>query len=144
MTVELRVVAVEVVRPLRHAVLRPGMALAESVYPADELDGTLHVAVCEGDAVIGTATVFPEPYDLRPAWRLRGMAVAEGRRGEGIGSRLLAEVLEQVRLRGADLLWCNARTEALAFYTRHGFTVVGEEFLAAHGVPHYLAVRPLT
>ncbi len=140
---EIRLVDVEVVRPLRHTVLRPGATWDESVYPVDHLDDTLHLAVYDGDAVIGTATVFAEAQEERPGWRLRGMAVAEGRRGEGIGSQLLSEVLDQVQSRGADLLWCNARTEALSFYTRHGFTIVGEEFLAAHGVPHYLALLPL-
>jgi GNAT superfamily N-acetyltransferase len=140
---EIRLVEAEVVRPLRHAVLRPGATWDESVYPVDHLDDTLHLAVYDGDAVIGTATVFAEPHDGRPAWRLRGMAVADENRGQGVGSRLLAEVVEQVRRQGAGLLWCNARTAALPFYTRHGFTIVGEEFLAAHGVPHYLALLPL-
>jgi predicted GNAT family N-acyltransferase len=143
MSWEVNPVEVGVVRPLRHAVLRPGAPWSDSFYPADDLDDTLHLAVRDGEVVIGVATVFPEAYDGHPAWRLRGMAVVEGRRGEGVGSRLLAEVLSQVRSRGADLLWCNARTVALSFYSTHGFTIVGEEFLAAHGVPHYLAMLPL-
>jgi predicted GNAT family N-acyltransferase len=57
---------------------------------------------------------------------------------------LLAEVLGQVREHEGDLLWCNARTVALPFYTDHGFTIVGDEFLAAHGVPHFLAILHLT
>ena len=58
----------------------------------------------------------------------------------GVGSTLLSEVLRLVREDGGDLLWCNARTVALRFYTSHGFTVVGDEFVVAHGVPHYRAV----
>ncbi len=140
MTIEIRRVDPDVVRPLRHAVLRPGADTEESVYPADALADTVHLAVYEGNDVVGTATLFPEPYEGRPAWRLRGMAVAESHRGSGVGSQLLAEVVHLVRANQGDLLWCNARTVALLFYTGHGFSVVGEEFLAAHGVPHYLAV----
>ncbi len=110
------------------------------MYPADDLPDTVHLAAMDGAVVVGTATVFPEAQEERPAWRLRGMAVTEGRRGEGIGSRLLAEVLDQAQSRGADLLWCNARTVALSFYTGHGFTIVGDEFLAGSGVPHYRAL----
>jgi predicted GNAT family N-acyltransferase len=115
----------------------------ESVYPVDDLLGTVHLAAFDAEVVVGTATVFPEPHDGRPAWRLRGMAVAEARRGSGVGSLVLTEVLRQVREHGGALLWCNARTVALPFYTGHGFTIVGDEFFTAHGVPHYLATLKL-
>jgi GNAT superfamily N-acetyltransferase len=141
--VELRRVPVDVVRPLRHAILRAGYPESESVYPADDLGDTIHLAAFDGDEVVGTATLFPEPYEGRPAWRLRGMAVADGWRGRGIGSLLLEEVVGHVRESGGNLLWCNARTAALPFYLGHGFTTVGEEFLVAHGVPHHLAVLDL-
>ena len=140
MTVEVRRVDAVTVRPLRHSVLRPGGDQAESVYPADDLADTVHLAAIDHDVVVGTATVFPSPYEGRPAWRLRGMAVDERLRGQGVGSILLREVLDHVRSGESDLLWCNARTVALSFYTGHGFTVVGEEFLVAHGVPHYRAL----
>ena len=72
------------------------------------------------------------------------MAVQDGYRGQGIGTVLLAEVLAHVRGSGSDLLWCNARTAALAFYEGHGFAIVGDEFLAGGGVPHFRAVRHLS
>ncbi|MCZ3389675.1 MAG: GNAT family N-acetyltransferase [Actinomycetia bacterium] len=144
MTVEIRHVAADAVRPLRHAVLRQGAPLAESVYPVDDLPDTVHLGALDDGAVIGTATFFPEPYEGRAAWRLRGMAVAEERRGAGVGSLMLDEAVAEVRQNEADLLWCNARTVALPFYSRRGFTIVGEEFLVAHGVPHYLAVLKMT
>lgn len=143
MTVEVRGVAPDVVRPLRHSVLRQGAPLAESFYPADDLPDTVHLAALDDGEVIGAVTFFPELYEGRPAWRLRGMAVSKARRGSGIGSMLLAEVLNQLHGNRADLLWCNARTVALSFYTGHGFTIVGEEFVVAQGIPHYVAVLQL-
>lgn len=140
MTVQVRRVGADVVRPLRQAVLRPGSDPAESVYPQDDDAATVHIAALDGEVVVGTATMFPEEYDGRPAWRLRGMAVAEERRGSGIGSVLFAALLTTVQRQGCDLLWCNARTVALTFYRGHGFDVVGDEFLVASGVPHYVAV----
>lgn len=143
MTIEVRRVDASVVRPLRHSVLRAGEDPSESVYRADELPDTVHLAALHGDVIVGTATVFPEPCGEHPAWRLRGMAVDERTRGAGIGSTLLHEVLVHVRGCGAGLIWCNARTVAVPFYTGHGFTVVGGEFLVGSGVPHYLALREL-
>jgi predicted GNAT family N-acyltransferase len=131
------------VRPLRHEVLRFGLPVEESVYEQDDLPETVHLAASGGAEIVGVATVFPEAYEGRAAWRLRGMAVAEPVRGSGVGSALLAEVVEVVRRHDGGLLWCNARSAALPFYLAHGFTVVGEEFLAAHGIPHRVALLDL-
>jgi predicted GNAT family N-acyltransferase len=42
---------------------------------------------------------------------------------------------------GATRLWCNARTPAVGFYERHGWTTVGEEFDVPPIGPHYRMVR---
>jgi predicted GNAT family N-acyltransferase len=132
------------VRPLRHAVLRgPQRPLCESVYPVDDDAATVHLGAFVAEQLVGCATVFPEPLDGEPAWRLRGMAVHPARRSQGVGSRLLTECLRTVQDQRGRLLWCNARTQALSFYRGHGFTVAGEEFLTAGGVPHYLALLRL-
>jgi GNAT superfamily N-acetyltransferase len=57
------------------------------------------------------------------------MATEEGFRGKGIGSRLLEAVEEYVGRSGkTKLMWCNGRVGAVAFYRRHGWQVVSEEF----------------
>ena len=141
--VEVRLTDAPAVRPLRQKMLRAGRPVSESVYPYDDLPEALHVAAYAGDVVVGCATVYPEPYEGRPAYRLRGMAVEHEHQGSGVGSQVMTRVIDELRARGVALLWCNARTVALPFYRRHGFTPVGEEFLAAHDIPHYVAVRPL-
>lgn len=141
-----RVVAVDAdqVRPLRHAVLRAGRPLEESVYPEDELPDTLHLAALADDgSVRACGTFFPEPYQGRAAWRLRGMASDPRVRGKGFAGALLAVALDRLRRGGVTVVWCNARTSALPFYRRFGFAAVGEEFEVV-GVPHYVAVLSLT
>jgi predicted GNAT family N-acyltransferase len=142
----MRVVQVDAatVRPLRHAVLRAGRPAAESVYPQDDLADTVHLAAVDPDGtVVACGTFFPEALGGEPAWRLRGMATASGVRRQGHAGSLLAEALRLLDGRGVTTLWCNARTAALPFYRRWGFTVLGEEFESA-GVPHYRAVLSLT
>lgn len=131
----IRRVPVEQVRPLRHAVLRAGRPYADSEYPQDAT--AVHVAAVDGSgAVVGCATVFPEPYGDDPgAWRLRGMAVADGLRGTGVGTLVLAEAEAAARSAGARLMWCNARMTAVPFYAGRGWRGEGEEFLA-EGLPH--------
>jgi GNAT superfamily N-acetyltransferase len=140
-----RVAAVpaEAVRPLRQAVLRPHQSVAEQVYPGDALPGAAHFAAYgdEGAEPIGIASISPEPHPHAPRpgdWRIRGMATAPDARGLGLGADLLAACLSHARARNAARIWCNARSPAVGFYEREGFTIEGEEFdLPAIG-PHFL------
>jgi predicted GNAT family N-acyltransferase len=136
----IRRVAVDVIRPLRRAVLRPGLPLEESVYAEDDRTTTVHLAAYADDGtVIGCVTIFPEPYDdVADAWRLRGMATAPDVRGTGVGAGLLDAAVDAATDAGAPMLWCNAREPAEGFYARHGFVAVGELFDVPVIGPHRL------
>lgn len=130
-------VAADVVRPLRAAVLRPGLPSAASVYPEDDDPATTHLAALDpAGTVVGCATFFPEPLDGVPGWRLRGMATHPAVRGSGVGTALLSAGLAAAAAGGVGLVWCKARTAAAGFYLRFGFVVRGEEFVGALGLPH--------
>jgi GNAT superfamily N-acetyltransferase len=144
--VRVEAVAAEAVRPLRRAVLRPHQTLAELAYPGDEDPAALHLAAVSRDGpIVGVATIAPEahPRDPRPHdWRIRGMATAPAERTRGIGSALLARCLEHARERGAERVWCNARTGAVRFYAAAGFEAEGAEFeIAAIGPHRVMSVR---
>lgn len=134
MTLAIRLVPPDVIRPLSHRVLRPGQPAAAATYAEDHLPDTVHVAAFDDDGqVVSCGTFFPEPYpgepfEGLPAWRLRGMATDEALRGQGIGAEVLRRGTAEVKARGAVLLWCNARKEAVDFYRRHAFEVIGEPF----------------
>jgi GNAT superfamily N-acetyltransferase len=119
---------------LRQQVLRPHQTFEELRLAGDPHPDAGHFAVRIRDGeVVGTAVVWPErppwPSDESVrAWRLRGMATAEGWRGRGVGSSVLAAVLDHVAARGGGLLWCNARVPAVAFYERAGFRTRGEQW----------------
>jgi len=137
-------VGIDVVLPLRAAVLRAGLPVDTARYEQDLLATTVHLAAVDRTgAVVGCASWSPEPYQGRPGWRLRGMATAESTRGQGVGAQLLAAGLDLGRARGAEVAWCNARTAALGFYRRYGFVAVGDEFDVEHAGPHYRMWRGL-
>jgi predicted GNAT family N-acyltransferase len=146
-----RVVAVPatVVRPLRQSVLRPHQSLAEQVYPGDALPGAAHFAAYDAGALIGVASIAPEPHPHAPApgdWRIRGMATEPATRGRGAGALLLDACLTHARAEGAARVWCNARSPVRGFYERAGFAVEGDEFTLPGIGPHLLmtlGVRPL-
>ena len=63
------------------------------------------------------------------------MAVLEDYRGNGIGSRLLASVIEQAKHAGHKQVFLHAQVSVIEFYQRHGFTAVGDVFIDA-GIGH--------
>jgi GNAT superfamily N-acetyltransferase len=144
-------VSIADVLALRAEVLRPGLPLDASSYAEDDNDDTQHLAVRLPDGrVVGCATYFADPWptDEPPvngtAWRLRGMATAPEVRGTGIGGQLLQRGIDVAGEHGARLLWCNARTVALGFYSRYAFQIDPEGFPSGPmNIPHHRAWRPV-
>lgn len=133
------------VYPLRHRVLRPHQTLADCAWAQDTDPDTVHFAAVLDSQIIGIASIAICPRDGDPpnTWRLRGMATAPELQGQGIGAKVLAKCFEHAKSRGGASIWCNARTSALAFYRRHGFETVGDEFETPGIGPHFVMVRPL-
>jgi amino-acid N-acetyltransferase len=73
----------------------------------------------DGDTIVGCAAV--EVYGS--AGLLRSVAVAGGRRGEGLGRRLTAAALDLARERGVQRIYL-LTTTAGDFFPRFGFTPI--------------------
>lgn len=134
-------VAADRIRSLRLEVLRPGMPAESAHFDGDAADTTLHLAALVGTQVVACASYMRTPFAGEPAYQLRGMATHPSWRGERLGSRLLdyAEALlrdDPIRLR-----WCNARTSAIGFYVKQGWTVVSDEFDIPTAGPHRRMIR---
>ncbi|GAA0211774.1 hypothetical protein GCM10009123_18760 [Kangiella japonica] len=112
-------------------------------YPEDDFDGVFHLVAENDNTIVGIGSFYPEEcvgIDSAASYRLRGMATVSSIRGQGIGRNLLEEGIRQCRLRGAELLWCNARTSAVPFYRKLNFDIKGEEFMIDSIGPHFLMV----
>jgi GNAT superfamily N-acetyltransferase len=130
--VVVELVDAHVVRPLRHAVLRPGWPSEESAYADDDDLRGGHVALrCAGD-VVAVGTVLSEPPPWEPervdGWRVRGMATRPDARRRGFGALVLDALIDHVAVHGGGLVWCNARVAARALYIRAGFVTRGRVF----------------
>ena len=141
MSKKIRVVDVEEVYPIRSQVLRPSQPIESCYYSEDSKSGVFHLLAEKGGEAVGIASFYPESHpefnDVN-SWRLRGMATIPEVRGLGLGKALLEEGLKQCEKRGANVLWCNARTSALAFYRKLNFDIKGEEFMIKNIGPHFL------
>lgn len=143
--------------PLRMSVLRPGRPEVECEFPGDDDELTFHAAAELDGRIVSIASMYLEPrpvdapggaapgpeHAAGTAWRLRGMATEPGLRRSGAGRAALDACEAHVRANGGTLMWCNARTEAVGFYERLGWTVLGEEFEIPTVGPHFVMERPL-
>ena len=135
--------------PLRRLVLRDNDPARSVVFDGDDEPGTFHLGVVDdAGEIVATSTWLSRPTDHAPgapSVQLRGMATAPERHGSGVGGLLFDTAVELCAQRGYTVLWANARDTALAFYERHGCTVVGAGFVdATTGLAHHVVVRRLT
>ncbi len=147
---EISEVGVHRVRPLRTKVLRPWFDDDQGLeYDGDDEEGGHHFAAIDsGDGrIVGVVSYLLEPLAVEGESadiRLRGMAVAEELRGQGVGSHLLSVTLSKVALyHPGGRVWAAARISVTEFYARHGFEPVGPRFEMPSVGPHQRMVRAL-
>jgi predicted GNAT family N-acyltransferase len=115
--------------PIRHAVF-----VEEQHVPAEsEIDAwdprCVHALACDAaGTAVGTGRLLPDGHIGR-------MAVLREARHLGVGSALLIALMDEARRRGHANAVLSAQTHAIAFYRRHGYTVVSGEYLDC-GIPH--------
>jgi len=124
---------------LREAILRAPLGLA--LTPQEQADdaGRRHFCALSGGVVVGSVSF--EPLDAKTA-QLRQMAVAAGRRHQGIAARLLSHGEVWAYENGYRLIVLHARLGADGFYARFGYRTQGEPF-DEHTVPHILMTKRL-
>jgi len=142
--IQIREARVEEIIDLRWRTLRTGLPREMASFPGDHEPTTHHFAAIDGNDIIGCASFMQSPWENKPAWQLRGMAVSEGLRGAGIGTRMLEYAEQILACEGfSRQLWCNARTPAAKFYERLGWQKCGEVFLIEHAGPHFKMTKML-
>jgi GNAT superfamily N-acetyltransferase len=144
MDIEIRLTSIDEIVELRWKILRTGLPRESASFPGDELSTTLHIGAFDADLCVGCASFMQNEWDGAPAWQLRGMAVEESYRSQGIGREILVFADEQIRQRGySSQLWCNARTPAVRFYQTVGWQTTGDEFVIPTAGPHFKMHRVL-
>lgn len=130
--------------PLRSVVLRKNLPESQCVFPTD--DQGFHLGYFKDDELIVVATFFEEEYPElgTGGYRLRGMATAQQYAGQGYGAAVIKFAIHELQRRGAAYIWCNARSSAMGFYAKLGFTIRSEEFEVPGIGPHFNMSLQLT
>ena len=144
--VEINKVDAEKIRPLRHSELRKGQDFSTTAYLRDYEEDTFHMACIVEEKIVTCATFYPEKsikIKSNNAYRLRGMATDANFQRKGYASELMKESFKELKKRGCDILWCNARLVAVDFYKSIGFKIAGDLFDIAGIGPHYYMYKKI-
>ena len=79
-----------------------------------------HEGVHYGLFVGGTLTSVISLFFDGERAQFRKLATLQTEQGKGYGSQLLRHAIQEVKAKGAKLLWCNARMGKTDFYHRFG------------------------
>lgn len=126
--------------------MRPLRDLLDQRNPEDDLPTTFHIGTFIDKNLVGIASFSLEPHPhlkFQMAYRLRGMATEQSLKGSGIGRRTLEYGIEELKKRGCDLLWCNAREVAFGFYQKLKFSFLGEIFDIPTIGPHKVMYKQI-
>jgi N-acetylglutamate synthase-like GNAT family acetyltransferase len=88
---------------------------------ADDFAGT-HFGLYLNHELTGVVSLFADGDTAQ----FRKMAILHHQQRRGLGNTLLQHLIAYCKKQGIKTLWCNARTSAIAFYTKNGFTSIGE------------------
>lgn len=126
-------------------VLRNSVFIEEQGVPAelewDEFDvESVHWLFIQAESGQPVATArllsYQEACQARPVAKIGRVAVSQTCRGQGIGEKLMRELLAYAKAEGFQQAILDAQTRAVPFYERLGFIKEGFEFMEA-GIPHY-------
>ena len=119
---------------LRDDVLRRPLGLSLADEDLTKESRHLHFGLFDGSTDL-LACVVAVPLSPTEA-RIRQMAVSPLQQGRGLGRRLMDELERDLHGRGFRRFVLNARTPAVGFYEKLGYTIVGSEFMDVT-IPHY-------
>lgn len=109
--------------PLRHSVLWPDKPVDFCRVEND--DEGEHWGLFDEGQLLSVASIF---FEGRSA-RLRKFATDKKCQGQGLGTMMLNHIIADLKQRGMERFWCDARVTASAFYTRFGLQQEGPPFI---------------
>ncbi|MEK8180564.1 GNAT family N-acetyltransferase [Flavobacterium buctense] len=144
--ITIRKISAQETYTVRHPVLRKGKQIESCHFDGDDLDTTSHFGLHENDQIKGVISLFENNNPLfedKKQTQIRGMAVLENNQGKGYG-RLLVEHSEKIlKTQNTPLIWFNARINAVGFYQKMGYQIIGNSFEIPNVGLHYVMWKKL-
>ena len=123
---------------VRHKVLRQPLGLHFDTKPLEVEFSDVHLVAKQGAQVVGTMIMSMADEGAK----MRQVAVLPEYQSLGIGTKMVAKFESEVQMRGVNRVVLHARENAIEFYTKLGYSVVGEWFQEV-GIPHKKMIKSL-
>jgi GNAT superfamily N-acetyltransferase len=131
---------------VRNPVLRPNLPVESCHFEGDHCPSTAHLGYYQEKKLVGIVSVFEKAnanWQNSPQIQIRGMAVLEDFQKKGIGEKLIQTIIKEALDNKTELIWFNARKNAVPFYEKLGFHIYGTEFEIEGVGTHFLMYRVL-
>jgi predicted GNAT family N-acyltransferase len=115
-------ITAEQTHDLRHRVMWPDQPISFAILPEDA--NGIHFGLWKNEVLISIVSVFLNEKEAQ----FRKFATETTEQGHGYGSQLLHHLIDFVKSKGVQLLWCNARSEKAYFYEKFGFKTTDETY----------------
>ncbi len=125
---------------VRNNVLRKGQPIESCYFDGDDLSTTIHFGVYVAKKCIGIVSIFQNKsnnFDQELQFQIRGMAVLETYQNKGFGQQLIRKCELHLKQEKQALIWLNARENAVSFYLKMGYSILGNPFEIAEIGLHY-------
>lgn len=119
---------------LRYDVMRKPKGMPPGSEVDDEENSFYHLVALDKNKIVGGATIREVEPKIA---RIRYMGVENSYRKQGIGKQLCKICVDIARSLNLDKIYILARVEALDFWKKSGFLIVGDEFIIEGIGPHY-------
>ncbi|HXY28946.1 MAG TPA: GNAT family N-acetyltransferase [Acidimicrobiales bacterium] len=113
----------------------PGHGVIPTSTTLRNLGGVLHALGTNALRALRALTHVEHLHPKEPHWYLGVLGTRPQFQGRGVGSALLAPVLERCDAEGLPAYLESSKESNLAFYARHGFAVTAEVMLPGGGPP---------
>ena len=98
-------------------------------------DKSIHLMICvENGRPIGVARLH---FNNSEEAQIRYMAIDYDFQRKGVGTMLLKELERRAKNRGSRYIILNARENAVGFYKKNGYTIIGESYILFDTIHHF-------
>lgn len=131
---------------VRHPVLRAGKPIESCHFVGDDLTSTKHFGIFIDNTLVGVTSLFMQHHSFfnhEIQMQMRGMAVLNSHQKQGFGEKLLAACENYLKNEKISLLWFNARANAVPFYEKLDYQIMGKSFEISDIGTHFVMYKQL-
>jgi len=125
---------------LRWIVLRKPWKQPKGSEKDEDENNSTHIMACIGKETVGVGRIH---LKSKEKMQIRYMAVKENYRSKGIGTLVLEELEKRAKNKQIKHIVLNARENALQFYIKNGYSIVGKGDTLFDSINHWRMQKDL-